>query len=241
MSKAVQLKNSKGAHIVAATPGRLMDHVQKGEFLTHRVTYFVLDEGDRMLDDGFEADVKYIASAIRTDRQMLFFSATWPKQVEDLAKYLCQGSQPPVRLRIGQSIDGSATTRQDILQEVVVFDEKTWEERDQMKKLLMYIHVKEALGMEGSQVLVFVSTKTLCDEMTTIFGTAGFVAESMHGGRSQDVRLEVLERFKKGEVRLLVATDVMGRGWSRSPRRSAKNRLGSVEGLERCKENERRK
>lgn len=212
MSKAVQLKNSMGAHIVAATPGRLMDHVQKGELLMHRVTYFVLDEGDRMLDDGFESDVKSIASAIRTDRQMLFFSATWPKKVQDLAKYMCQGAQPPVRLRIGQSTDGSATTRQDIMQEVVVFEQETWEERDEMKQALLYHHVREALGMEGAQVLVFVSRKTLADEMATLFGREGIVAESMHGGRSQDVRLHVLEKFKSGEVRLLVATDVMGRG-----------------------------
>mmetsp|Transcript_118105 Transcript_118105/g.217388 ORF Transcript_118105/g.217388 Transcript_118105/m.217388 type:complete len:549 (+) Transcript_118105:106-1752(+) len=212
LGKAEQLRNCKGAHIIAATPGRLADHIQKGEIRMDRVTYFVLDEGDRMLDDGFEWEVKGIGSAIRKDRQMLFFSATWPKKVQDLAKSMCQGSQRPVRLCIGQSSDGSATTRQDIIQEVVVFDQETWDEREQKKQELLYTHVRQALEMEGTQVLVFVSTKTLADTMVEQIRNEGFTADAMHGGRPQDQRLEVLERFKRVEVRLLVTTNVMGRG-----------------------------
>jgi len=212
MSKADQLRSSTGAHIVAATPGRIMAHIQVGEISMDRVTYFVLDEGDRMLDDGFEEQVKGIASAIRIDRHMLFFSATWPKKVQDLARFMCQGSQRPIRLRIGQSQDGGATTRQDILQEVVVFDQESWEDRDFNKQQLLYAHVRKALEIEGTKVLVFVSRKDLAEAMATQFGNEGFSADTLHGGRTQETRLSVLERFKSYTLRLLVTTDVMGRG-----------------------------
>merc|ERR1719424_1621644 len=140
---------------------------------------------------------------------MLFFSATWPKKVQDLAKFMCLGNKPPVRLRVGQSSDGEATTRDDIVQEVVVFDQGTWDERDGQKQELLYAHVREALSIEGTKVLVFVSRKDLADSMAYQLNSEGFSADSMHGGRSQNQRMEVLEKFKREEVRLLVTTDVM--------------------------------
>merc|ERR1719473_1839022 len=97
LKKSDQLAKSKGSHIIAATPGRFVDHVNNGEVKMDRVTYFVLDEGDRMLDDGFGSEVENIGSSIRPDRQMLFFSATWPKKVQDLAKALCEAQQAPIR------------------------------------------------------------------------------------------------------------------------------------------------
>lgn len=177
-----------------------------------RVTYFVLDEGDRMLEDGFEAQVKVINGAIRPDRHMLFFSATWPMQVHRLAKAMCKGAKPPVRLRVGQNQDGSAKTRDDITQEVIVFTEGDWETRDRKKKKLLYERTKEALEIEGTKVLVFVSRKDLADDMSYNFNGQGFASEAMHGGKTQDVRLAVLDRFKTGDLRLLCTTDVMGRG-----------------------------
>jgi superfamily II DNA/RNA helicase len=184
----------------------------KDEISMDRVTYFVLDEGDRMLEEGFESQVKVIANAIRPDRHMLFFSATWPMQVHRLAKKMCTGSRPPVRLRVGQNSDGTAKTRDDIVQEVVVFEQKDWDERDRTKKELLYAHVREALELDGTKVLVFVSRKDLCDEMSYQFNGWGFEAEAMHGGKTQDGRLATLDRFKNGDTRLLATTDVMGRG-----------------------------
>jgi len=207
-----QLRNCQGCQIMAATPGRLHDHVAQGDISMERVTYFVLDEGDRMLDDGFEGQVSAISDAIRPDRQMLFFSATWPMQVHKLAKKLCKGSVPPVRLRVGQNADGSAKTRDDILQEVVVFDEGDWDARDAMKKELLFAHVREALNLEGTKVLVFVGRKTLAEEVSQTFAEEGFESDAMHGGKKQNMREQTLERFKNGDCRLLVATDVMGRG-----------------------------
>jgi len=98
------------------------------------------------------------------------------------------------------------------VQEVVVFDQKSWEERDKLKKELVYAHTREALELDGTKVLVFVSRKDLCEEMSYAFNGEGFSSEAMHGGKTQDARLAVLERFKNADTRLLVTTDVMGRG-----------------------------
>lgn len=212
MNRHQQMKLTAGAHIIAATPGRFIDHLNKGELLMDRVTYFVLDEGDRMLDDGFGPDVESIGAAIRPDRQMLFFSATWPKKVQDLAASLCHGKKRPIRMRIGQNMDDHAATRNDIEQQVVVFDDGEWDDLDRKKQMVLIAHVKQALRLEGTQVLVFVSRKDLATKMAAHFNNQGFTADTLHGGRGQEVRLQVLDRFKKFELRLLVTTDVMGRG-----------------------------
>jgi len=212
MQKGDQIRGAMGCQIMSATPGRLHDHVAKGDIDMSRVTYFVLDEGDRMLDDGFECQVTAISDAIRPDRHMLFFSATWPMQVHRLAKKLCKGAIPPVRLRVGQNADGSAKTRDDIMQEVVVFDQGEFDERDKSKKELLFAHVREALNLEGTKVLVFVGQKKLAEEVSSTFNYEGFDSQAMHGGKQQAMREHALEQFKNGTCRLLVATDVMGRG-----------------------------
>jgi len=211
--KSEQVRNLwRGVHILVATPGRLMDLMQNNEVSLDRVTYFVLDEADRMLDCGFHDDVTKIASAIRTDRHMLFFSATWPKEVQDLAGTLCHDGQQPVRISVGQHEDGVGATRSDIQQEVVVFDQSTWEERDKAKQAYLYSHLRSVLQEEEHKTLVFVNSKVMADEMRDRLYKEGFKTESMHGGRPQQMRLDILEGFRKGETRLLVATDVMGRG-----------------------------
>merc|ERR1719215_2546126 len=87
----------KGCHILAATPGRLTDLLSTRDVKLQRVSYFVLDEADRMLECGFEEQVGTIAARIRDDRQTIFFSATWPEEVQELAEQLCHGDPPPVR------------------------------------------------------------------------------------------------------------------------------------------------
>mmetsp|Transcript_93732 Transcript_93732/g.201187 ORF Transcript_93732/g.201187 Transcript_93732/m.201187 type:complete len:792 (-) Transcript_93732:46-2421(-) len=202
----------KGCHIVAATPGRLVDLIETGEVSLSRVTYFVLDEADRMLENGFEDQVGTIAAAIRPDRQMLFFSATWPKEVQELAGSFCGSGTLPARVMVGQLEEGGPVSRQDIVQEVVVFDDPTWEERDMKKQELLYAHLHEVLSVEEHKALVFVSRKTLADEMVNRLWKEGISADAMHGGRGQDMRLAVLEEFKRGNTKLVVTTDVMGRG-----------------------------
>jgi len=198
-------------HIVAATPGRLVDLMSSREISMARVTYFVLDEADRMLDQGFEDQVSEINRNIRADRQCLFFSATWPPTVQSLAQQMCQVGKP-VHVTVGQAEGDGPTTRDDIVQEVVVFDEDTWEERDRAKQELLYAHLKEVLRSKAYKCLVFVSRKTLADEMCNRLWGEGFKCHSMHGGRSQDTRLNILEEFKNGALKLVVTTDVFARG-----------------------------
>jgi len=199
-------------HIVAATPGRLIDVMDSGEVSLQRVTYFVLDEADRMLEEGFGDQVGKIARAIRSDRQTLFFSATWPADVQDLARHMCS-SDEPARVMVGQRSDGDGpASREDILQEVVVFNQSTWEERDAAKQELLYAHLREVLVEDAHKMLVFVSRKSLADELAKRLWGEGFQTNTMHGGKSQDSRLATLEEFRTGQIKLLVCTDVMGRG-----------------------------
>merc|ERR1712232_550601 len=152
------------------------------------------------------------SSSIRTDRHTLFFSATWPKEVQELATSLCQNSQQPAIIRAGQRDDGAGATRADITQRVVVFDQWDWSEREKAKQTLLYSHLREVLQVESNKVLVFVGSKVLADELATTLRQEGFSTDSMHGGRAQWIRDEVLAKFKRDEFKLLVATDVMGRG-----------------------------
>jgi ATP-dependent RNA helicase DDX5/DBP2 len=132
--RQAQLMKSKGAALIAATPGRLADFVNSGDMTLDRVTYFVLDEADRMLDMGFQEDIQNFSSSIRADRHTLFFSATWPTEVQELATSLCQNSQQPVIIKVGQRDNGAGATRADITQTVVVFDQWDWSERENAKK-----------------------------------------------------------------------------------------------------------
>lgn len=207
-----QLTKAHGAALIAATPGRLADFVNSGDMSLDRVTFFVLDEADRMLDLGFQDDILNFSGRMRADRQTLFFSATWPQAVQDLATNLCLNSKQPIIIRVGQSDDGAGATRTDIHQKVVVFDEYDWSNREEAKKTLLYGHLREVLQDESNKALVFVGSKTLADELAHTLAGEGFKTDSMHGGRKQWDRDEVLARFKADEFRLLVATDVMGRG-----------------------------
>jgi len=207
-----QLAKAHGAALIAATPGRLSDFISSGDLSLDRITYFALDEADRMLDMGFQGDIEKFSSCIREDRHTVFFSATWPKHVQELATDLCQSFKQPMILKVGQRDDGAQATRSDIKQEVVVFDQPDWTEREFVKKALLYGHLRQTLKVEGNKVLVFVGSKTLADELAETLGKEGFSTDSMHGGRKQWDRDEVLARFKRDEFKLLIATDVMGRG-----------------------------
>jgi len=215
---------SSGSHIVVGTPGRLADCVSAKDVSMSRVTYLVLDEADRMLDEGFSGEVGEILSDVRPDRQVALFSATWPASVQELAKSVmptCSTGQSPhgaVRIRVGaapKTDEGALQARESITQEVVVVDYPAteWQKAEKEKERLMEAHVRKVLTtMEDSKVLVFVNTKVLADSLSTKLWQDGFQADSMHGGRPQETRLNVLRRFRENELRLLVVTDVFARG-----------------------------
>merc|ERR1739848_362058 len=134
-----------GVEIVIATPGRLIDFLSEGTTNLRRVTYLVLDEADRMLDMGFEPQVRKITSQVRPDRQTLMWSATWPREVQNLARDMCR--EDPVHINIG-SLELRACHQ--IKQYVEVVNE--YDKRDRLRKLLEKI-------MDGSKILIFSETK----------------------------------------------------------------------------------
>eukprot|EP00590_Aulacoseira_subarctica_P002751 CAMPEP_0172434250 /NCGR_PEP_ID=MMETSP1064-20121228/70527_1 /TAXON_ID=202472 /ORGANISM="Aulacoseira subarctica , Strain CCAP 1002/5" /LENGTH=539 /DNA_ID=CAMNT_0013182455 /DNA_START=1087 /DNA_END=2707 /DNA_ORIENTATION=- len=187
-----------GIEIVIATPGRLIDHLEQGNTNLKRVTYLVLDEADRMLDMGFEPQLRKIVSQIRPDRQVLMWSATWPKEVQNLARdYLHEFYQVTVG-----SLD--LTGNKDVTQLIEVCRDE-----DKYKKLLQ--HLRETLTPKD-RVLVFVETKKGCDMLTRSLRIDGFQSRSMHGDKTQQERDLALKEFKDCVSPLLVATDVAARG-----------------------------
>ena len=181
-----------GVEIVIATPGRLIDHLEQGNTNLKRVTYLVLDEADRMLDMGFEPQLRKICSQIRPDRQVLMWSATWPKEVQNLARdYLHEFYQVTVG---SQELSGN----KDVTQTINVCNDG-----DKYRNLLRYL--KENLTVKD-RVLVFVETKKGCDMLTRSLRMDGFQARAMHGDKSQEERDWVLKEFKSCQATLLVAT-----------------------------------
>merc|ERR1711972_951249 len=201
--------------IVAGTPGRVVDLAISGDLKLERVVYFVLDEADRMLDGGFEEQMDAIAACVTPGRQTAFFSATWPVPVRKLAKRMCKA--PPIRVNVGQSEeqesgDAGPAARNDIEQEIVVFDSDDWNEVARQKRETLYAHVRELLKNPAYKILVFVSMKQMTWELAEKLNEEGFECDFMYGGRSQDARHEVVRKFKEAEIKLLVTTDVMARG-----------------------------
>lgn len=196
-SKGPQARDlENGVEICIATPGRLIDFLERGTTNLRRCTYLVLDEADRMLDMGFEPQIRKIIEQIRPDRQVLMWSATWPKEVKALAEtYLGDFTQ----LNIG-SLQLSAN--RNILQIVDVC--KEYEKDDKLRKVL------EEIG-EG-KTIVFVETKRKVESITKNIRANGWPAVCMHGDKSQQDRDYVLRQFRNKRGSILVATDVAARG-----------------------------
>merc|ERR1719291_401044 len=196
--RAQQSDLREGVEIVIATPGRLIDFLDNGDTNLKRVTYLVLDEADRMLDMGFEPQVRKITSQVRPDRQTLMWSATWPKEVQRLARDICR--EDPVHINVG-SLD--LRTAHTIRQYVEVVSEH--DKRGRLKRLLEKV-------MDGSKILIFCATKRDGDNLTREMRLDGWPALCIHGDKKQEERDWVLKEFKEGKNPILVATDVASRG-----------------------------
>ena len=186
---------ARGVDILVATPGRLLDLMGQRRVNLHRVEYLVLDEADRMLDMGFVRDVRRILAALPTERQSLLFSATMPRDVARLASDFLRD---PVRV----AVTPQATPVERIRQ--CVFHVSSADKRH----LLAEILDDPAL----SRVLVFARTKHGANRLATQLEKGGVAAEAMHGNKSQSARQRALERFRRGDARVLVATDIAARG-----------------------------
>uniref|UniRef100_A0A669EQN0 RNA helicase n=1 Tax=Oreochromis niloticus TaxID=8128 RepID=A0A669EQN0_ORENI len=198
--KGPQIRDlERGVEICIATPGRLIDFLEAGKTNLRRCTYLVLDEADRMLDMGFEPQIRKIVEQIRPDRQTLMWSATWPKEVRQLAEDFLRDY---IQINIG-ALELSAN--HNILQIVDVCMET---EKD--NKLIQLM--EEIMAEKENKTIIFVETKKRCDDLTRRMRRDGWPAMCIHGDKSQPERDWVLTEFRSGKAPILIATDVASRG-----------------------------
>ncbi|HSJ64462.1 MAG TPA: DEAD/DEAH box helicase [Gemmatimonadaceae bacterium] len=186
----------RGVDIVVATPGRLIDHMERQNLAFDDLEILILDEADRMLDMGFAPQINRIVREIPPYRQTMLFSATMPPEVEALArKYL----RKPVVVQVGRRSQAAHTVTHAVYPVP----------RSRKTSLLLHLLENEAAL---DSVLIFTRTKHGADKLLGELRHAGIQAEAMHGDRTQSERTRALERFKSGETRVLVATDIAQRG-----------------------------
>jgi ATP-dependent RNA helicase RhlE len=185
----------RGVDVLVATPGRLLDLMGQGLVHFDRIEVFVLDEADRMLDMGFIDDVTRIVAALPRDRQTLFFSATMPHDIHQLARTILRD---PVRIEVAP-----AATTVDKVRQSVYFVER-------LHKRRLLEHVLR--DPDVSRVLVFTRTKHGASRLAEQLARGGTRADAIHGNKSQGARERALESFRNGRVRVLVATDLAARG-----------------------------
>lgn len=185
----------RGVEVLVATPGRLIDLMEQGCIHLSRVTYLVLDEADRMLDMGFEPQLRNIIPKTNPDRQTLMWSATWPREVRDLAYSFMKNY---IQVTIGED---ELTSNKKIHQVVRVCDE-----RDKVDNLVSFLNENDM------KVIIFCNKKRTCDTLEYELGKHRYYASAIHGDKSQQNRDRVINDFKSGRKNILIATDVAARG-----------------------------
>jgi len=189
----VQLR--KGVDIVVATPGRLLDHISQKTIDLREVEFLILDEADRMLDMGFVNDIKKIINVIPKQRQTLLFSATYSDAIKKLSN---QFLNAPTLIEVARTNASSETVKQAIYHV----------DKSRKRELLTHL-INEG---KWQQVLVFTRTKHGANRLCGQLESDGISAAAIHGNKSQNARTKALADFKKGEIRVLVATDIAARG-----------------------------
>ncbi len=188
---------SRGIDILVATPGRLLDLVHQKMIHLHRLEIFVLDEADRMLDMGFIHDIKKILALLPPKRQNLFFSATMPREISQLAATIFKTT--PIRIEVTPESRPVERIRQ------TVYAAEKKQKAALLKQLLLE-------NPDMNKVLVFCRTKHGADKITKVLDKAGITGAAIHGNKSQTRRQEALGNFKCEQIRVLVATDIAARG-----------------------------
>ncbi|MGS1000996.1 DEAD/DEAH box helicase [Burkholderia glumae] len=189
------MKLRKGVDVLVATPGRLLDLNRQNAVQFDQVRTLVLDEADRMLDLGFARELDAVFAALPTRRQTLLFSATFPDEIRAMA---AKRLHEPVQI----SVSAPNATASRVRQWVVTVDKRNKPE--------LFMHLLAEHGWQHA--LVFARTRAGVDYLAARLEAAGHAVDTIHGDKPQPARLRALERFKRGEVRMLVATDVAARG-----------------------------
>ncbi|MFN3615435.1 MAG: DEAD/DEAH box helicase, partial [Rubrimonas sp.] len=195
-SRGAQIRAiAQGVDVIVATPGRLIDLMQEGKADLSRIETLILDEADRMLDMGFIRDIRKIAAVAPKTRRTALLSATMPAEIEALALELLRD---PVRIEVAPA--GTTVGRIDQRLQMVGAGYK----RQALAKLLA--------DPAMQRVIVFARTKRGCDRVARNLEQDGFPAEAIHGDKAQNARQRALDAFRRGRVRVLVATDIAARG-----------------------------
>ena len=188
----------RGVDVLIATPGRLLDQFDRGKLLLMGVEYFIIDEADRMLDMGFIPDIEKICTKLPPRRQTLLFSSTFPSDIQRLAKTF---QKDPIKIEVARPTDAATTITQHV---VHLPNDSAKAKRTALRRVIESCDVKNGI--------VFCNRKVEVDIVAASLSKHGHDAAPIHGDLPQSVRSETLQKFRDGDLKLLVASDVAARG-----------------------------